>query len=49
MEIAALYAGAPVERIAREIGAALPQAKVTAMQEAVKSRQHAVDQFRRFT
>jgi putative ABC transport system permease protein len=49
IEIAALYAGAPVDRIAGEIGAALPQAKVTAMQEAVKSRQHAVDQFRRFS
>lgn len=49
VEIAALYAGAPVARIAAEVGAALPQAKVTAMQEAVKSRQHAVDQFRRFT
>jgi putative ABC transport system permease protein len=49
VEIAALYAGAPVERIAREIGAALPQAKVTALQEAVESRRHAVDQFRRFT
>lgn len=49
VEIAALYAGAPVDRIAGEIGAALPQAEVTAMQEAVKSRQHAVDQFRRFT
>ena len=46
IEIAALYAGAPVDRIAGEIGAALPQAKVTAMQEAVKSRQQAVDQFR---
>jgi putative ABC transport system permease protein len=49
VEIAALYAGASVERIAGEIGDALPRAKVTAMQEAVKSRQHAVDQFRRFT
>jgi putative ABC transport system permease protein len=49
VEIAAQYAGAPVERIASEIGAALPQAKVTAMQEAVKSRQHAVDQFRKFS
>ena len=49
IEIAALYAGAPVDRIAGEIGAALPQAKVTAMQEAVKSRQQAVDQFRRFS
>ena len=49
VEIAALYAGAPVDRIAGEIGAALPQAKVTALQEAVKSRQQAVDQFRRFS
>ena len=49
VEIAALYAGAPVDRIAAEIGAALPQAKVTALQEAVKSRQQAVDQFRRFS
>lgn len=49
VEIAALYAGAPVERIARELGAALPRAKVTAMQEAVKSRQHAVDQFKKFS
>ena len=49
VEIAALYAGASVDRIAGEIGDALPHAKVTAMQEAVKSRQHAVDQFRRFT
>jgi len=49
VEIAALYAGAPVDRIAGEIGAALPQAKVTALQEAVKSRQQAIDQFRRFS
>ena len=49
VEVAALYAGAPVERIADEISAALPQAEVTAVQEAVKSRQHAVDQFRRFS
>jgi putative ABC transport system permease protein len=49
VEIAALEAGTPVERIARELDAALPQARVTAMQEAVKSRQHAVDQFRQFS
>ncbi len=49
IEIAAQEAGAPVERVARELGAALPQAKVTAMQQAVRSRQHAVDQFRRFS
>jgi putative ABC transport system permease protein len=49
IEVAALYAGAPVERIAGEIAAALPGARVTALQEAVKSRAHAVAQFRRFS
>ena len=49
VEVAALYAGAPVGRIADEIAAVLPGAEVTAMQEAVKSREHAVDQFRRFS
>jgi putative ABC transport system permease protein len=49
VEVAALYAGAPVSRIAAEIAAALPGATVTPMQEAVKSRQHAVDQFRKFS
>jgi putative ABC transport system permease protein len=49
VEIAAREAGTPVDRIARELGAALPQARVTALQEAVKSRRHAVDQFRRFS
>ena len=49
VEIAALYANSPVDRIAKEISAVLPGAKVTAMQEAVKSREHAVDQFRRFS
>jgi len=49
VEVAALYAGSSVERIADEIAAVLPDAKVTAMQEAVRSREHAVDQFRQFT
>jgi putative ABC transport system permease protein len=49
IEIAALYANSPVDRIAKEIAAVLPGAKVTAVQEAVKSREHAVDQFRRFS
>jgi putative ABC transport system permease protein len=49
VEIAALYANSPVDRIAKEISAVLPGAKVTSMQEAVKSREHAVDQFRRFS
>lgn len=49
VEVAALYASSPVDQIAKQISAALPSVKVTAMQEAVKSREHAVDQFRRFT
>jgi putative ABC transport system permease protein len=49
VEVAARYAGAPVDRIADELQAALPDAHVTAMQEAVKSREHAVDQFRKFS
>jgi putative ABC transport system permease protein len=49
VEIAALYSGAPVERIADEIAAVLPGVEVKAVQEAVRSREHAVDQFRRFT
>ena len=49
VEVAARYAGAPVSRIAGEISRALPGARVTALQEAVKSRQHAVDQFRSFS
>jgi putative ABC transport system permease protein len=38
-----------VQDIARQIAAAMPGARVTTMQEAVKSRQHAVDQFRSFS
>jgi putative ABC transport system permease protein len=49
VEVAALYGGAPVSRVAAEIAQVLPDAKVTAMQEAVKSREHAVDQFRRLS
>ncbi len=49
VEVAALYAGAPVDRIAGEIARALPDVEVTALQEAVKSREHAVEQFRRFS
>lgn len=49
VEVAALYAGSPVQRIADEIQAALPGTTVTALQEAVKSREHAVEQFTKFT
>jgi putative ABC transport system permease protein len=49
IEVAALYGATPVDEIARQLQAALPAAKVTSMQEAVRSRMHAVDQFRAFS
>ena len=49
VEVAALYAGAPVADIARQIAAVMPGAKVTTIQEAVKGRRQAVDQFRSFS
>ena len=48
IEIGARYGGASVDTITKQLAAALPDAKVTAMQEAVKSRLHALDQFRSF-
>jgi putative ABC transport system permease protein len=49
IQVAAKYGEAPVGEIVRQLDAALPQAKVTAMQEVVKSRLHAVDQFKGFS
>jgi putative ABC transport system permease protein len=46
VEIAALCAGCPIEDIIAQLSMALPAAKVTAMQEVVESRMHALDQFR---
>ncbi len=49
IEISALYANSPIDQIVRQLSAALPAASVTAMQQAVKSRMHAVDQFKSFS
>jgi putative ABC transport system permease protein len=49
VQIAARYGATPVSQVARQIGAALPQAKVTSLQEVVQSRLHAVDQFKGFS
>jgi putative ABC transport system permease protein len=49
VEVSALYAGAPVDAISAQLAAALPQAKVATMQEAVKSRMQAVSQYRSFS
>ena len=48
IEVAATYSGAPVEQVARQLSAALPQAKVSTVREAVQSRLHALDQFKGF-
>jgi putative ABC transport system permease protein len=49
IEVAAAYSGAPVDEIVRQLSAALPQAEVATVREAVASRLHAVDQFRGFS
>jgi putative ABC transport system permease protein len=46
VEIAALCSGCPIEDIVAQLSTALPAAKVTAMQEVVESRMHALDQLR---
>jgi len=49
VEVSAQDAGAPVQTISEQLSAALPQAKVATMQEAVKSREQAVSQYRAFS
>lgn len=49
IEVAAAYSGAPVDEVVRQLSAALPQAEVSTVREAVASRLHAVDQFRGFS
>lgn len=49
IEVAAAYSGAPVEEVVRQLSAALPQAEVSTVREAVASRLHAVDQFKGFS
>lgn len=49
VEIAVSYARAPVDVVVTQLSAALPDAEVAAMQEAVESRLHAVDKFRSFS
>ena len=48
VEVAALCAGCPIEDMVTQISGVLPGAKVTAMQQVVKSRLHALDQFKAF-
>ena len=49
VEVAALCSSCPVEKIVGQLGAVLPGTTVTAMQEKVKNRMHAIDQFRGFS
>ena len=49
IQVAAKYGATPVDEVVRQLHAALPAANVTAMQEVVKSRLHAVDQFKGFS
>lgn len=46
VEVAALCADCPVEEIVAQISEVLPYTRVIAMQQVVKSRMHALDQFR---
>lgn len=49
IEVAAAYSGAPVDEVVGQLSAALPEAEVSTVREAVASRLHAVDQFKGFS
>jgi putative ABC transport system permease protein len=49
IEVAAAYSGEPVDQVVRQLSAALPQAEVSTVREAVESRLHAVNEFSGFT
>lgn len=49
IEVAAAYSGESVDAVVRQLSAALPDAEVSTVREAVASRLHAVDQFRGFS
>jgi len=49
VEVAALCADCPVEDMVRQIGTVLPNVDVNAIQQVVKTRMHALDQFRHFS
>lgn len=49
VEVAALCADCPVEDMVHQIQAVLPEAKVGALQQVVKTRMHAIEQFQAFS
>ena len=48
VEVAALCAGCPIEELVEQIATVLPQAEVNAIQQVVKTRMHALAQFKTF-
>jgi putative ABC transport system permease protein len=48
-EVAALCADCPVEDMVNQIAAALPDVRVSAIQQVVRTRMHALEQFRAFS
>ncbi|HET6496005.1 MAG TPA: ABC transporter permease [Thermoleophilia bacterium] len=49
VEVAALCSNCPVEKIVGQISTVLPGTKVTALQQIMKNRMNALDQFRQFS
>ena len=49
VEVAALCSNCPVEKIVGQISTVLPGTRVTALQQVMKNRMHALDQFRQFS
>jgi putative ABC transport system permease protein len=49
VEVAALCSNCPVGKIVAQLGSILPGTRVVALQEKVKNRMHAIDQFRTFS
>lgn len=49
VEVAALCANCPVEAMVHQISSVLPNVEVHALQQVVKTRMHALDQFRHFS
>ncbi len=49
VEVAALCGDCPVEDMVKQISAVLPEVKVNAIQQVVKTRMHALGQFRTFS
>ena len=49
VEVAALCSNCPVGKIVNQLSGVLPGTRVTALQQVMKNRMHALDQFRQFS